>query len=986
MRHTAQFISVVVLYALAVTQPQAAQLNSAPEGNQKVESRRLKPDHKTNTKGLNLSRAPETDELMSAGQLGGPLFPTHDLADKRRESVARWDFGRSIDEWNKHNYRQAVEMFRKHAKDFPDSPWADEAILHVGCDATYNGRYTEAETIFQELIARNKGKDYDGARMLLGKAQQRLGLLKVEQSNFAEASAQFSELLTNSPDWRLRTYASHWLQRISRYEKAREQLLTCGVDALAYAFEKEGRISEAVALRTNLPSSMRGHNLRQLKTLGSKPGRQLTAIQVESRDLQNLPLPAVLHIFPKNAGDVGHFWVLDKVQGENVELFDPQSHHRFQQAVSDLLKEWSGVALVFENSGSLPGRQLTAQELDSLSGGCCGAPAREDNMGPPDDNSGPPPGGPPRCPNGSPAWSINMMSMNLYMTDTPMWYEPAFGPSVNITVSYNSQSAIAHSEPFGNKWQFNYGSYLVVDTSGSVLIFMPGGRRDSYAPNGAGGYIKPFGIFNTLTRLAENHFELRFPDDTVYVYRIPPGSGSQQPFLTEILDAYGQKLSFGYDANVHLTSITDAQGKVFTLTYNPVGLCTNVADPFGRNAMFEYDASRNLTKITDMGGYWSAMTYDTNIYLASLSDDRGTWGFRVEPSDSSGANSDNYPPPGDRMWANYRITVTDPLGQKAEYMYYGGCDEYGCAGDSWYVSPRDYVEWESQTVNNYRSAAPKTRYLPTIINSGRRGAISRLIYPEGNSLQYVYDTTTGRRSSVNDGVGTVQYTYNSLGLISSITDALGTPTAYAYSTNGVDLLVVSNGLGPVKMTYNAQHRLTSILDRMSNVTAIVYHTNGLPQFQVDAIGVTNEFLYNTNWRMTSVQRASLTLKTFTYDSMGRVRTRTEATGLTVTNDYNNLNQVTRVTYPDGRFESYTYSTCCPRLVDSVTDRGGRTTSYIYDALKRLAQTVNPEGGVIRYIYDANGNLSSITDPNGNVTRFKYDLNNRVVQKLGSVLI
>jgi TolA-binding protein len=90
---------------------------------------------------------------MAAGQLGGALFPTHELKDQQREAAARLDFGRAIEEWNQHEYPKAVAMFRKHVKDFPDSPWAAEAELHVGCDATYNGRYTEAQTIFQKLIA-----------------------------------------------------------------------------------------------------------------------------------------------------------------------------------------------------------------------------------------------------------------------------------------------------------------------------------------------------------------------------------------------------------------------------------------------------------------------------------------------------------------------------------------------------------------------------------------------------------------------------------------------------------------------------------------------------------------------------------------------------------------------------------------------------------------------------------------------------------------
>ena len=74
-------------------------------------------------------------------------------------------------------------MFRKYLEEYPDSPWAAEAALHIGCDATYNGRYSEAESIFTKLIAQNQGKDHSGAKMMLNKARQRLALLKVEQNN-----------------------------------------------------------------------------------------------------------------------------------------------------------------------------------------------------------------------------------------------------------------------------------------------------------------------------------------------------------------------------------------------------------------------------------------------------------------------------------------------------------------------------------------------------------------------------------------------------------------------------------------------------------------------------------------------------------------------------------------------------------------------------------------------------------------------------------
>lgn len=112
-------------------------------------------ERKISVRPLDLSRAPTTAELMAAGQLGGELFPTHELKDKKRDETIRSDFGKAIEKWNKHEYPEAIQMFKSHVKQFPESPWAAEATLHIGCDATYNGRYTEAESIFTQLVSSN---------------------------------------------------------------------------------------------------------------------------------------------------------------------------------------------------------------------------------------------------------------------------------------------------------------------------------------------------------------------------------------------------------------------------------------------------------------------------------------------------------------------------------------------------------------------------------------------------------------------------------------------------------------------------------------------------------------------------------------------------------------------------------------------------------------------------------------------------------------
>jgi RHS repeat-associated protein len=949
----------------------------------------LAPGHRVSTRPLDLTRAPTADELMAAGQLGGPLFPTHELKDSRRDEAARWAFGRAIDRWNRHEYATAVGMFRKYAEEYSDSPWAAEAELHIGCDASYNGRYTEADALFNKLIAGHQGKEHPGAKMLLNKARQRLALLKVEQNNLEEAGLQFQVLLEDSPDWRHRTYASHWIQRLSRYAAAKNALVNCGAEALAYALEKEGRHAPALQVRTNLPPTMSGHSLASLAGLAAGCGFELAALQVTPTDLPRLPLPAIIQITPQQSGDKGHYWVLDKMDGQKVELFDPQSQRRFRQTVEELAREWSGRLLVFAKSRSLPGRRLALSEMEAASGGCCGVPAREDNQGDPCRNgAGGSAGGCTGCSGGAPAgtanmvslggapaWTVNMVNLNLYVVDTPMWYEPPIGPAVSITLSYNSQSAIAQNEPFGNKWQFNYASYLAVDTAGTVTLFMPDGRQDTFAPDGAGGYTKPYQVYNTLTRLAPNSFELRFPDDTVYAYQVPPGSASQQPMLVEIRDAWGQKLSFGYDASVRLTTITDAQGLMTTLTYNASDLVIMVTDPFGRNATFAYDGSGNLTTITDMGGYWSGFTYDTNVYLTSLSNASGTWIFRIEPADGINNGSNPYPPPGGVMYANYRITITDPLGQSWEYQY-DGYSSY-----AWTVSPRDYVPWRNAYENNFSQAVPKTIYNFVQTGSGQQGELSQITYPEGDYVAYEYDLQTGNQTIMTDAHGHATVcAYNSMGNIISVTDPKGTLTTLGYATNGVDLSSIVTGLGQISATYDSHHQVVALRDYLGNLTSFSYNGFGQEISRVDALGITNQYVYDASNRLSQIVRGGQEVASYTYDPIGRILTRTDAAGLTLTNEFDALDQITRVTYPDGKSVSYVYSSCCPRLLDSRTDRAGRTTCFSYDALRRLIQVINPEGGLLQYAYDANGNRIRLVDPNGNITTFAYDRDNRLAQK------
>jgi RHS repeat-associated protein len=661
----------------------------------------------------------------------------------------------------------------------------------------------------------------------------------------------------------------------------------------------------------------------------------------------------------------------------NQEAFDALNNTNCsQQNAFD-----SGIYTVFDDPAST---------TDCVSENCIatGMVRPEGALGCPSNNSGGQQSG---CNSqGSPAWSVNVVNMNIFITDTPLWYDPPIGPSVNIQVSYNSQASIIPDSPFGNKWTFHYNSNIIEDAGGNVTITLPDGRQDVFTPDGQGGYTKLPGVFTTLLRNSSNDFELKLINGTVYHYRRASISNPYKTLLTSIKDVYSRQLSIFYKTNTDkLDKVTDAVGNNFTFTDNEDdGLIDEVSDSFGRSAYFYYEANRNLFKITDMGGIWSEFTYDANSFITSIQTEKGKWSFNIEPADGTYNDANPYPAPGQSMWENYRITITDPLANREEYHYHGM--------HTWYISPRDYVPYTSTDVNNYKSAA-KTYYF---LNRGfSKGGIRKIQFPEGGYIGFKYDPLTGKPSRIADfhGNGVThnkRYSYNSNGLLTSQTDTKGNKTSFIYNTNNIDVNEIRYDYGSTPtvdenillktFTYNGNtHDVSTITDSLGNITEFTYNSYGqattITQAKGTSIAFLTEMVYDAGTHeLMEINKAGNTVFSYAYDPVGRIDTSTDARGVTLEYEYNNLNKITEITYPDNRFEAITYSTCCPQLIESRTERSGLATTYTYDSLRRLVKVQGPFG-IIRYAYDKNGNMTKLTDADAKETVFQYDLDNRLVK-------
>lgn len=918
-----------------------------------------------------LNETPTAVRIRAGGQFGGPLslaFPVSQECETDPQYGFR-AFAQIMNLWNAHRYDEAEAGFKGFLKAYPGSPWALEAHLHLGCKAHYQGRYTEAEQVFRQILTQTAGDPYSGARELHGKALTRLSNVAIAQGNLSQAKTWLKDLRFHGPTWRERVYAAHWIQRVSFLAKHPFRVNRCGVRALRALLKKKG-----VTPRSNLPTPLdpRGFHIGELVRMAEQEGMCLLPQVISPEDLASLACPLILYLPPGTDGSAGHFWLMESVQQDTFTLHDPHTGRRFEQTLESLCTQWKGVILREQDALESPMHVLGEREASSSFGGCCGIPAPEGDQGNP-------------CEMlysflfGAPDWQVNPININLYVTDVPIWYDPAYGPPIRFRFSYNSLSTTSYHEPCGAKWQFNYASFLVVDPSETVTVFMPDGRRDTFSPDGSGGYNAQKGNQNRLVKLGGDHYEMTLQDGSIAEYDIPPGSASQQSFLISLRDRHDLALLFSYDANLDLHTVTSADGVTFTLSYDGIGRITSVADPFGRAATFTYDGEA-LTSITDMGGYTHFFSYDADLMMTSLGNAQSQFTFGWELPDGIDNGKDPYPPPGGTMWENFRLTITDPAGHLAEYHYDGN------SAFSWYVPPGNYLPYVSPGDNNLNAIKRKFEFT---VNDDGRDVMSHKERLDGSSIYHTpaqvmdqnLQPVLGYLISDNHS-GMYFYTRNEKGNMASwgrYLDPYEDHTLITYAGNGVDPVAVTTPDGSYQFTWTANGDMATETDRRGNTTAYTYDGLGRMVHAVDAAGTVTTFSYGSHGRLEQVTRGGSVISSYSYDSVGRILTHTTPLDRTYTLSYNPLNDITEILTPEGESVHYTYSHLWPHKVTAI-HRFGKTTSYSHDVVGRVDEIGFPSGLVVTQEYDAAGHVVEIRRSDGAVTAMSFDAAGRPVEK------
>ncbi len=697
-----------------------------------------------------------------------------------------------------------------------------------------------------------------------------------------------------------------------------------------------------------------------------------------------LVAPAVVH------WRADHYAAIVEKRGDQWLVRDPTFAQDFLVSSAALDDEASGYFLI---AGDLPPgwRAVTSEESTTIFGR--GAPS----------GSSPEDAGRRRpCP-GMAGYSISDFLVSLEVTDTPVSYQPPFGPAVNFTLSYNQRGTfnfegegISH---LGPQWTLNWFSYMeAVDSASNQRLYTDDGRIELYSvadmSSGkphylSGGRVTGFGT-------VASPYQLNNPDGSRKVFgKIIAGSGPYpKHLLSKIVDRFGNEVVLGYDSSNRLETVSDALGQVSRFYYADTAdayRITSIRDPFLRTAYITYDGSGRLSSITDPVNIVSTFHYEDTLnpdYLTKLTTPYGDTLFSFATMTYGGRAVEATDPIGRKERVEYAhsyggiLPFSEPAGQVPAvpvdpenpsgpqiaffnaHLYYGTTLRW---------DHKTYVEYppEPSTGQNYNKAHI-TKWLWTADNARITVPIKQSEKaPLESRVWYYYDGQATSTYGVERGPMGVP---NVVARVLDVTYDENDPELYTQTTQ------VS------RYTYTTQQEVASVTDPKGRVT--YYDRVASNGIDVDAVrqkrtGGTTDMLADITWNTTlrlpqSITDAALKTTSFLYNTKGQPVTSTNALSETATLIYDaNLDgtpdahgYLLRVQAPvSGANTSFTYDSA--HRVRTVTDSEGYTLTYDYDDLDRVTVVTYPDGTYEQLSYDRL-DLVGVRDREGRWTRHWYN--------------
>lgn len=572
------------------------------------------------------------------------------------------------------------------------------------------------------------------------------------------------------------------------------------------------------------------------------------------------------------------------------------------------------------------------------------------------------------------------------------------GTPVDLDRVYNSTPS--NTGQFGSGWRLSGGPDVKLDPlgDGDFDYVDPTGTYHAFMHNPAGtGWLSSAGLDADLTASGTNYTITYHASQEQLTFTQEGCSGTCA--YVEVSDqtrsGANTQVSYAYTGS-QLTSVTDAQGRAFRVTYNGAGYIKKITDANispTRTWQYGYTGSKLMSYI-DPDGNETDYAYNSYNRVKQITD----------PANESGSRP--------TTTLTYQPGSGAPEGQVALIDYanpaVGGGAGGGISGYQF-----SYTESVGSTVAAGTDNCPRTT-TPYDQVVAENLTVTDVTDPQGGTTTYC-GNVNNQILSTYDGVHDHRSASYSANLDpQSSSDAMATAAVYQYNYDGNSNLTSitepanSGSTTAATSTLNysssgftgAQYQPSSESDSSNDCSSADYYpsSSSTPGQLKD--------VYSGQTSGTGACTGTPTsTKSYTYnpDSGAANSTAPAGTIATATNGntgvthyaYTAHGDLAAVAQPGATLSgsSCVASTLCTgytvdgdaRLL-TKTDGNSTTTTYTRDAMDRVTQintatgACTPSAGTcVKYTYDAEGNLISRTDVTGTTT-FDFDINNRMIKQ------
>jgi YD repeat-containing protein len=355
----------------------------------------------------------------------------------------------------------------------------------------------------------------------------------------------------------------------------------------------------------------------------------------------------------------------------------------------------------------------------------------------------------------------------------------------------------------------------------------------------------------------------------VYLFN---GAGQHQRTFNALTGA--TRYSFAYDANEHLTTVTDGDGNATTIEHDANGNPTAIVGPFGQRTTVTVDANRYLASVSDPAGGTFQMGYTPDGLLRQFTDPNG----------------------------HSSIMTYDPLGRLAH-------DSDAAGGFTTLVrtdADRSYTVSRSTALNG------TTTYQIDNLTTGNERRVNT--FPDGTQTELLIGTDGSRKTTLADGtvINLLQGPDPRFSMLTPLAKNLSVTTGGLTSTLTTGrTATLADPQNPLSLT-----TLTDTITVNGRVSTRSFDAASKAFINTSAAGRQSTITIDAQGRITQSQVSGLFAADLSYDTRGRLASVSQGTG------------------SDGRVTTFGYD--ANGYLQTITDPLSRSVTLQHDAAGRMA--------------------------------------------------